>query len=416
MSVKSSYSESFRMSNIQLKILFVVSRMPSTLTSADRVRAFYLIKGLVDKGYKVDLLSFEDQNSTLSDTDIYSICHKVCTVDFANIELNSQSRIKQVMDMGVGFLYGYPRRVWQFHSRRMRNAFVEMVTTTNYDVVHFSELGVAELAWIKHSQIPKTKIFDLIDAVSLSVQSSLKHRIDLTWPARLIETYTLRQFEIKLVKTVTAGIVVSPRDKAYLNNLPNLHVIPMGVPNLARPEERNKDIDLIFVGNMSTKPNIDAIMWFVQSVMPIIWAVRPQTNLYIVGWNPTPEVRQLANDRITITGSVPDSNAYINRAKVFIAPMRMGAGQKTKLLEAFANSVPVVATHEANEGTEAHDNCSIILCSDPPMMAKSAIRLLEDEKLQTKIGENGYKFMKANFTWERSVDMLENLYNRVLYI
>ncbi len=401
-------------SNDKMKILFVVSRMPSNLNSADRVRAYNLIKGLTGKGHQIDLLAFENLNLTSPlETDIYSICHKIQLVGFTDIELANQFRSQQIKDMFIGILKGYPRRVWQFHSLEMKAAYEKIIKENSYDVIHFSELGTAELVGLPTSSSSTIKIFDLIDAVSLSVQSSLRYRIDLTWPARLIEAYTLRQFEINLLKLVNAGIVVSSRDKAHLKNRANLHVIPMGVPNSIRKEATHKDIDLVFVGNMSGRPNIDAVTWFVKEVLPLIWAHRPQTNLYIVGRSPDPIVYQLENAQIIVTGSVPDSNVYINRAKVFIAPMRIGAGQKTKLLEAFANAVPVVATYEANEGTEAQDGSAIILCRTSAELAAESIRLLNDEALRTKIGANGYKFMQENFTWTRSVEMLEKLYKQV---
>ncbi|MFN8489842.1 MAG: glycosyltransferase family 4 protein [Caldilineaceae bacterium] len=396
-----------------LKILFVTSRLPSHLKTGDRLRAYRFIEGLIQQGHQVDLLAFESPGST-PETEIYSICHAVYPISLHDLEFHYQSKLKQVKDMLVGAYQGFPRRVWQFHSDAMQNTFAQLLAQTHYDVVHYSEIGVAELAIRFKDNLPSVRIFDLIDAVSLSVRSSLTHRFDISWPARLIEAYTLRRFETKLLDVVDAGIVVSLRDKAYLTDKSNLHVIPMGIHVPATISSNKKEFDLIFVGNMSVKPNIDAIHWFVHSVLPHIWAKRPGTTLYIVGRDPVPSVRQLANHCIKVTGSVPDTNWYINRAKVFVAPLRIGAGQKIKLLEAFANAVPVVATQEANQGTGAQNGHSIILQDAPHKMAESIINLLEDEKLRLTIGENGFKFVQENFTWERAVTLLNDLYRQAM--
>lgn len=396
------------------QILFLTSRLPTHLLTGDRVRAYHLIKGLVNLGYTVDLLGFADLLSPSNETDIYSLCRKVYSVHREDIEFQNSSRAIQLKDMIVGLMHGFPRRTWQFHSPQMIDMFQGIINRTQYDVIHFSEVGVAELIKYigdkKHIKI----IYDLIDAISLSIFSSLKYQVDISYPFRLLEAYQLKGFEKGLVKKVNAALVVSSRDKVYLNNPSNLHVIPIGLELPASAVNVDKEFDLIFVGNMSTKTNIDAIEWFVSSVWPLVHDQRPQTTLYIVGREPSQSIMNLASDQIVITGLVEDVNWYYARARVCIAPIRYGSGQKTKLLEAFSNSLPVVATNEANQGLGAQDGVSIILKDDPDEMAKSILQLLENDQLRQIIGKRAYQFVRENFSLEHSASLLSDLYVKVM--
>jgi glycosyltransferase involved in cell wall biosynthesis len=397
-----------------LKILFVASRMPSHLTTGDRLRAYSLIKGLQKRGHQVDLLAFENLANPRIETDIYSLCHTVRPVHHADIELQHQTQSKQLWDKFVGVWHGYPRRVWQFHSPTMVRALEEMMSQTSYDVVHFSEIGVAELVNVLDDHIHVARVFDLIDAVSVSVRSSLRYRFDLSWPFRLVEAYHLSRFERALIQKVDGASVVSPKDQAYLNNPAHLQVVPNGIEVPANMPLAPKECDLVFVGNMSSKPNADAVQWFVDFVWPHVIHKRPSTNFFIVGRDPLPPIRRLASDRIIVTGSVDNVHHYMLRAKVFVAPLRFGAGQKNKLLEAFSNRLAVVATHEANAGIYAINEHAIVLRDDPQQMADAILELLASEEKRRWLGENAYRFVRDTFTWDRSVERLEALYHQAI--
>lgn len=398
----------------KLRILFVTSRIPSHLTTGDRLRAYHLIEGLIKRGHSIDLLGFEDMACPRIETDIYTICNLVRPVHFSNIDFNRHSNLKHMRNMLAGAKRGFPRRVWQFHSPIMQKTFAEMISRTHYDVIHFSELGVAELLFAYSGELPSAKVFDLIDAVSMSVRSSLRYRFDITWPSRLIETYQLRRFEKSLLMKVDAGIVVALPDRDFLDAPPQLHTIPNGIGILPHIAESDKDIDIIFVGNMSAEANDDAVKWFVKSVWPIICAARPVTTFWVVGRDPRPSVSQLAGNRIAITGAVENVHVYLSRANVFVAPMRFGAGQKNKILEAFANRLPVVATREANEGIRAQDGQHILIRDNPDDMAQAILELLDQPTRRHSIGNAGYDLARAEYSWQRSIQRLESVYEQAM--
>ncbi len=397
-----------------LRVLFVLDRMPSHLATADRVRAYNLVRQLARSGHNVDLLGFQDLCASHGDTDIHSFCHQVRPVHMADIEFTRKSRITQLRHMLTGAMHGLPRRVEQFRSESMLHTLRAMMAETRYDIVHFSGIGVAPLLNVVGKGSYGAAVLGLTDATSLLVRSSLAHRYDLTWPARLVEWLQMEKFERWAVGRAHASIVISPRDREHLGSPERLYVVPNGVELPDRVGVHGRDLDVVFLGNMYTAANVDAVLWFVRSVWPRVVAVRPRSTLYVVGRNPHARVRELAGAGIVVTGTVSDVGEYLCRAKILVAPMRFGAGQKTKLLDAFAHGVPVVATREANEGTDATDGVAIMLRDHPEAMARAILDLLGDEAKRAALASNALEFVKAQYSWERAAEQLEKVYERAL--
>src|SRR5204862_1439452 len=114
----------------------------------------------------------------------------------------------------------------------------------------------------------------------------------------------------------------------------------------------------LFFGAMNYYPNSDGIVFFVRQVLPILWSRYPKLRLRIVG--PIPDgpgpVRDLASDRVEVVGFVDDLRAEIQRARVVVAPLRVGGGTRLKILEAMATGRPIVSTRIGAEGIDVeHD-------------------------------------------------------------
>src|SRR5262249_62076576 len=110
----------------------------------------------------------------------------------------------------------------------------------------------------------------------------------------------------------------------------------------------------VFTGNMSYRPNGEAVRYSVGEIFPRICREVPGAQFYIVGMDPAPAVRRLAEgDRIVITGRVEDVRPYLDSAAVAVAPLRVARGLQNKVLEAMAMRVPGVASPAAAAGVSA---------------------------------------------------------------
>ena len=121
---------------------------------------------------------------------------------------------------------------------------------------------------------------------------------------------------------------------------------------------------------MNYFPNVDAVRYFHDRILPIIQRHLPSVHLSIVGTNPDESIQQLAGDRVTVTGAVPDTRPYFEQATVFVSPMRSGSGLQVKHLEAMAMGVPIVTTMLGASGMDAVAGEHLLVAETPQVFAE----------------------------------------------
>jgi GT2 family glycosyltransferase/predicted nucleic acid-binding Zn-ribbon protein len=167
-----------------------------------------------------------------------------------------------------------------------------------------------------------------------------------------------------------------------------------------RPEAGlEKRRDLLFVAGFGHTPNVDAAIWFVKNVLPLVQTQIPDISLYLVGSNPSQEIKSLANSRIIVTGFVSDDElaAYYARARVAVAPLRFGAGVKGKVVEAMRFGVPIVTTHIGVQGLQ-DVNGGIFAADTAELFAENVLELLRDDDEWLKRANLVAAFARRNFS------------------
>ena len=159
------------------------------------------------------------------------------------------------------------------------------------------------------------------------------------------------------MREVQAVVVFTERDRLALEALgtgTRVVRIPFGVPavDTALAPEGAAPPEVVFVGNFRHPANVDAAVWLAGTLFPPVRDRVPDARLTIVGASPTPEVRALAGEAVSVTGPVDDVVPYLDRAAVVAAPIRLGGGMRVKVLEALAAGKAVVATPLAVEGLD----------------------------------------------------------------
>jgi glycosyltransferase involved in cell wall biosynthesis len=190
-------------------------------------------------------------------------------------------------------------------------------------------------------------------------------------------------------------------------------VVPNGV-DLAAYEELGEAVyyDLLFTGKMDFRPNIDAVLWFGRSVLPLILERRPGATFAIVGQRPHPRLDVLRDTPgVTITGYVDDVRPYLAGARVYVAPLRVGGGTRLKLLEAMAMGKPIVSTTVGAEGFPVVNGQELILADEPENFAREVLDLLENPTRRARLAATGRAFAQANYGWDKLVPQLEKIYH-----
>jgi glycosyltransferase involved in cell wall biosynthesis len=168
---------------------------------------------------------------------------------------------------------------------------------------------------------------------------------------------------------------------------------------------------------MSYHANVTAALHLVSDIMPLVWQVRPNARVQIVGKDPPREIRELAIHHWPLaisTGTVPDIRPFLRGATVAVAPIAYGAGIQNKVLEAMACGTPVVATTQAVSALGARDGEQLLIGDGAEAFARQVLRLLEDGELRRRIGQAGRCYVEKNHDWDGIVDRLVETYAEVI--
>jgi glycosyltransferase involved in cell wall biosynthesis len=164
---------------------------------------------------------------------------------------------------------------------------------------------------------------------------------------------------------------------------------------------------------MDYAPNVDAVVYFANEILPLIQQKFPNTKFVIAGQRPVPKVQELASEHISVTGFVEDIAAVYNTASVVVAPLRFGAGTQNKVLEAMAMGIPVVCSNIGFKGLGINSGDGAIMQTDPTAFANSVIELLSSEELRKNVGAKGMKVIQDNFGWDAIAALLASYLKEV---
>jgi len=254
-------------------------------------------------------------------------------------------------------------------------------------------------------------IFDTVDLHFVREDSEARLTGD---PEARRKAQEKQRLEHELIEQADETWVVSCLEQQLLQEKqPNksIQVVSniVDIPGSNRPFALRRD--WLFIGGFQHRPNIDAVLFFVKEIYPLLSEHLRDAKFYIIGDKPPPEVAALATERIVVAGLQRDVRPFFDSVKLSVAPLRFGAGVKGKINQSMAFGVPVVATPMAIEGMELKDREDILVADEPEAFAMALIELYQSEELWTRLSENGITKTRALYSTEAARKKLEFLFS-----
>jgi sugar transferase (PEP-CTERM/EpsH1 system associated) len=402
-------------------ILILTPQFPYPPQQGTTIRNYNLIAGLARR-HHVHLLAFGDPARSHG-TPLDDLCQTVQVVPPPQHSMGR--RLRNLLFSRL------PDMAQRLPSAQFRLALAEALERQVPDVVEVEGIELAQylfqVAGSRKEQLRPWLVFDNHNAEYVLQQRAFE--TDVQQPRRwiaaaysFVQWRRLREYERRACCAADRVVAVSETDALALKGLVaglDPVVVPNGVdmdfytapvPSLQASEGPGMD-DLVFTAKMDFRPNVDAVLWFAQEVLPLIRRESPDTRFWVVGKDPHPRLAPLAADPgIRLTGWVEDVRPYIAATAVYVIPLRIGGGTRLKVLEAMAMGKAIVSTALGCEGFDLVPGQELVVADTPTEFASAVLSLLRDPQRRERIGRAARRFAGSRYDWRTIVPRLERVY------
>ena len=397
-------------------LLYLVHRLPFPPNKGDKVRSYHLLKHLCQK-HRVFLGTFVDDpaDEVYVDT-VRAICPDmhVSRLDPGTAKLRSLTGLLTHQALGLHYYQNAGLQAW-----------VDQTLAANKidAAIIFSSVMAQYLRNVSGGHLPPMLV-DFIDVDSAKwTQYAASRKWPLSWLYRR-EGERLLAYERSVAVRAQRAFFVTENESALFRTMApesadRIEVINNGVdadyfsPSPARgsPFANNgnyqEQIPLVFTGAMDYWPNIDAVTWFVQHILPVLHRSWPELCFYIVGRSPSPAVLALTSHAVIVTGTVPDVRPFLQHAAVVVAPLRVARGIQNKILEAMAMARPVVASQSCVEAINAQLGQDLVAAKDAADFIREIDALLKAPAQAAAMGRFGRERVLQSYSWDAHLGTLD---------
>ena len=386
-----------------MRLLFVSECFPLPLHTGQRVRVFNLITACARK-FEVTYVGPPPVDAEGTDW-IKSVCAKTYLIDAAEQPpLTATQYIKMAK-----ILKTVPRS----STIRYVTPYLEelhKIELANYEVIFAVRLTLGRL----FKERPDQLFVDLDDITHLRLLRQLKvERFPLPKLPSVVRFFAE---EIIGARGFLGVSICSEDDRRYLGKwgLRNVVVVPnapivLGAA-LARLRPQAGPPRVVFIGNMNSEANTDAVLWFTREVLPLLRQRFEGLMLNVVGPNVPEALADELSDTVRFCGFVDDLAESLSEYDITVAPLRFGGGTKLKVLDALAAGVPLVTTPIGAEGIGLLPGVHASIASSAIGFAQAIIALADDPEKAAAMAQRARQLIESTFSWpgiqERLADWL----------
>lgn len=384
--------------------------LPFPLYSGGQIRTYNLLKNLARK-HEITLFSFireEEERKHIPELKKYLqkivLFKRRPAWDKKNILMAGFTPFPFVM-------------IATYLSMSVRKKIALELKNKSYDLIHAEPFYMTP-------NIPKTNIPILLVEQTIEYLVYKKYvddfKIPFLKPFMYFDVLKLKFWEEHFWKKAKRLVAMSKQDKEIMKRaVPDkpINVVANGVDIEFFASIKRKKLSkptVLFVGNFKWLPNKDAARFLTFKIWPKIKKKMPNSKLWIVGKNPTREIKKLAKQKdVLVDDGVEDIRDAFGGASVLLAPIRNGRGTKYKVLEAMASKLPVVATPLGVEGVEVKNGKQVLIAKNAKELADCAVKVLKNKAFSNKMADNAFKVVSQKYNWKQIASDLDNIYKKL---
>jgi sugar transferase (PEP-CTERM/EpsH1 system associated) len=388
-------------------LLFLAHRIPYPPNKGEKLRSYHILKFLSER-YHVHLGCFIDDKADLAFTKkVSALCYETCFVE--------QSKLVATVRSATGFLTGEALSLPYYRDRSMSKWVAVLLRQRKV------RAAIAFSSPLAQYLMPGHGLRRVVDFVDVDSEKWMQYAQGRCWPKSSIyrrEARHLLAYERHVAHQFERGTFVSSAQAALFRRLApevghkvdhfcnGVDVDYFSPHILRRSPSPAGQRHIVFTGAMDYWPNIDAVDWFANLVLPTLQRAQPNLCFTIVGAHPTAAVTALGRlPGVTVTGSVPDTRPYLAHATVAVAPLRIARGVQNKVLEAMSMQKTFVVSPQALEGIAARHGNELLVADGASQFIDQIGKLLAAPHSRA-LGLAARARVLADFSWKSNLSYL----------
>jgi glycosyltransferase involved in cell wall biosynthesis len=395
-----------------MEITYVTSELPFPVSHGGLMATHCVIQALAPLASVslVVLTPGQYSDAAVREAENYyrKICRSFVCHQFPHLNPSSSMLVK-----AWHYLTGYPRH--GFWSKEADRILAEQMRKTGCEVLWCNSTYEAKYLSMARKMKCKTVM------MTHNVESDLvrqqmpaeagKSRL-IGW-IRWLDMRRLEKMGARGADLVTGITSVDHEYYVRLKGADRAFLLPFGYrvsENGAHADQsREEPHTICFIGSMDWLPNVVAARYLVNQIMPLVWQTIPEATCFIVGRNPAEEVKGLASERVTITGTVPSVCEYYERASVVVVPVQEVSGVKIKLIEAMGVGKAVVTTSAGAAGIKVDDGTQVMVANEPQEFADAVIKLIKNKPERERLGKEARRFVMDHLSPRETETQVEKI-------
>lgn len=403
-----------------MRILFLTNLLPYPLDNGGKIKTYTTLYALSKAGHEIDLVCFSEKKDpdTSCQREIENLC---ASVNQVYLKLTTAENMGYMMKLALKSLFSmYSFGLYKYQSSKMQDVLQYLCGEHVYDCVYFDHLQLCVYEKMLKQLAPSAKfVLDEHNCEALIMERNSSTANNPIKKAFLkLESIKLRTFESKMLQNMDMNIILSKEDLLALRkqcgkDFQNT-IIPIGVKDCKKKRiEANihSCLSILFLGTLTWEANNQGLIWFLKNVIPMINSKKICNTFYIVGKNPSGEVKKLAEQytNVVITGYVESVDEYYEKCDCMVVPLFIGSGQRVKLIESFSRGMPAISTSIGAEGLEANNMENIMIANTADEFAM-CIQKMMDVTTRKKISQKARLCYENNY----SLSAISNKLNTVM--
>jgi len=390
-----------------MRILWLKTELLHPIDKGGRIRTYHMLREL-RRNHEITYLTLDDGTAAPDARErATEYCHHLITIPHRTRPKFSAGFY---FDLTRNLATRLPYFIMKYESAEMRREIERVVNGGEIDVVVCDFL------------MPAINLPDRLNCATVLFQHNVEAMI---WKRHFeVQRNPMKKgflygqwrkafaFERDMCRRFDKVVAVSAEDREIMRSdygIENLAEVPTGVDTeffRPDPSATREPRHLVFTGSLDWLPNDDAMRYFVNEILPLVRQKMPDVKLTVVGRNPYPGLIELSktDPNIVVTGRVEDVRPYMDRASVYIVPIRVGSGTRLKIYEAMAMELPIISTTVGAEGLNLVDGRELLIADTPEDFAAGVVKLSSDVQFAHDLGQRASDLVRTKFGWSNAAD------------